>query len=81
MFLKSSNHCPKMAKCFSNSEVFCRSSYTFVNSFIIVIEKMTFIRNYFCSFFLRYPLFTAIYNVCFEKHAPSEMIEVLKTHF
>ncbi|XP_078375974.1 glycerol-3-phosphate dehydrogenase [NAD(+)], cytoplasmic-like isoform X1 [Oculina patagonica] len=28
-----------------------------------------------------YPLFTAIYNVCFEKHPPSEMIEVLKNHF
>ncbi|XP_058948289.2 glycerol-3-phosphate dehydrogenase [NAD(+)], cytoplasmic-like isoform X2 [Pocillopora verrucosa] len=27
-----------------------------------------------------YPLFTAIYNVCFEKHPPSEMIEVLKRH-
>ena len=28
----------------------------------------------------RYPLLTAIYNVCFEKHPPSEMIEVLKRH-
>ncbi|CAH3140345.1 unnamed protein product [Porites lobata] len=27
-----------------------------------------------------YPLLTAIYNVCFEKHPPSEMIEVLKRH-
>ena len=31
-------------------------------------------------FVFRYPLLTAIYNVCFEKHPPSEMIEVLKRH-
>ncbi|XP_020916947.1 glycerol-3-phosphate dehydrogenase [NAD(+)], cytoplasmic isoform X2 [Exaiptasia diaphana] len=28
-----------------------------------------------------YPLFTAIYNVCFENHTPTEMMEMLMKHF
>ncbi|XP_048577223.1 glycerol-3-phosphate dehydrogenase 1-like protein isoform X1 [Nematostella vectensis] len=28
-----------------------------------------------------YPLFTSIYNVCFEGHTPTEMMEMLKCHF
>lgn len=71
--------CMELSLHFCNFFAFCTFPH-YVCLWVRYILVFIYYYSYFLLYLLRYPLLTAIYNVCFEKHPPSEMIEVLKRH-